>query len=315
MSNFKTKFIITCAPRTGSTMLRMMLNSHPEIVCHGEAITLKRPPNLGKKYQDYIGKTSQELAQIRAENPVNFLYSYIWNKEYYKANSKAVGLKLKYRQLQEEFKEVFQAILEDKEIRIIHLTRRNLLKRYLSNLLVTSGKTSTVILNSEESQLQRKLLKDYFYNRLADSGKTSTAILKPEESQLQQKLLKDEVSHPIANNDKKSTVILNSEESQLQPKIKVDVDKCIEDILSVQQTEAQFRKDFKQHKVFEVVYEELVMSNSKTLAQIMNFLEVDFINIQPVTQKVNSDNLEDIVENYTDLANHIKKTPYATYIQ
>ncbi|NES73345.1 MAG: sulfotransferase, partial [Okeania sp. SIO2D1] len=46
MSKFQTKFIITCAPRTGSTMLRMMLNSHPEIACHGEVIALKGEPNL-----------------------------------------------------------------------------------------------------------------------------------------------------------------------------------------------------------------------------------------------------------------------------
>ncbi|NEO54924.1 MAG: sulfotransferase [Okeania sp. SIO3B5] len=252
MSNSQTKFIITCAPRTGSTMLRMMLNSHPEIACYGEVMTLKGEPNLGKKHQNYIGKTSQELAQIRAENPANFLYNYIWNQEHYQDNCKAIGLKLKYRQLQEEFKDVFQAILDDKEIRIIHLTRRNLLKRYISNRLAASGKTSTVIFNSEKSQLQ--------------------------------------------------------------PKVTVDVDKCIEDILSVQQTEAQFRKEFKQHKIFEVAYEELVMSNSKILAKLMNFLEVDFINLQPVTEKVNSDSLEDIIENYDVVKNKLSQTKYATFI-
>lgn len=252
MNNFQTKFIITCAPRTGSTMLRMILNSHPEIACYGEVITLKGEPNLGKKYQDSIGKTSQELAQIRAENPVNFLYNYIWNQEYYQANSKAIGLKLKYRQLQEQFKDVFQAILDDKEIKIIHLTRRNLLKRYISNRLAASGKTSTVIFNSEESKLQ--------------------------------------------------------------PKITLDIDKCIEDILSVQQTEAQFRKCFKQHQVFEVTYEELVMSNSKIIAKLMSFLDVDFLNLQPVTEKVNSDNLEDIVENYDVVKNKLSKTKYATFL-
>ena len=47
----------------------------------------------------------------------------------------------------------------------------------------------------------------------------------------------------------------------------------------------------------------------------MNFLEVDFLNLQPVTKKVNSDSLEDIVENYADLVSYLQKTPYATYIQ
>ena len=160
MSKFQKKFIITCAPRTGSTMLRMMLNSHPGIACYGEVITLKGEPNLGKKFQDSIGKTSEELAEIRGNNPVNFLYNYIWNQDYYQADCKAIGLKIKYRQLQEQFKDVFQAILDDREIRIIHLTRKNLLKRYVSNRLSGSGKTSTVILNSEESKLQPKITVD-----------------------------------------------------------------------------------------------------------------------------------------------------------
>ncbi|NES03664.1 MAG: hypothetical protein F6K22_12910 [Okeania sp. SIO2F4] len=72
-------------------------------------------------------------------------------------------------------------------------------------------------------------------------------------------------------------------------------------------------------------YDAIVKNPENILPKIMKFigLEYDqsqlnyvyFINIQPVTEKVNSDNLEDIVENYTDLANHLKKTPYATYIQ
>ncbi len=247
MGNLQTRFIIICAPRTGSTMLRMMLNSHPKIVCYGEVITLGEP-NLGKKYQKFIGQTSQELAQIRAENPVNFLYNYIWNRE----DCQSIGLKLKYRQLKEEFQDVFQAILDDQEIKIIHLSRQNLLKRYVSNRLASSGRTSTVVFDSQDS--------------------------KP------------------------------------QPKVTVDVEKLMQDIVSVEETEAKFREDFKQHQVFEVTYEDLVVSNHEIMTKLLNFLDVELMDLQPVTKKVNSDRLEDVIENYDLVKNQLSQTKYATFL-
>jgi len=77
MDKNRQKFIITCAPRTGSTMLRMMLDSHPDIVCYGEVIAVKGNPNLGK-YGQKISKTVEELGRILSANPTDFLYNYVW---------------------------------------------------------------------------------------------------------------------------------------------------------------------------------------------------------------------------------------------
>jgi len=139
------KFIITCAPRTGSTMLRMMLDSHSDIVCHGEVIALKGTPNLGK-YAKVIAKTQEELNQLLAADPTRFLYEYVWGDP----NCSAIGCKIKYRQLEEQFPEVFKAILADKSIKIVHLRRKNLLKRHVSNRLAASQKTPTVILGKQQ---------------------------------------------------------------------------------------------------------------------------------------------------------------------
>jgi len=56
-----TKFIILCAARTGSTMLRELLDSHPEVCCYGEimasAVTPDRwdseAPNRRKLLEQY----------------------------------------------------------------------------------------------------------------------------------------------------------------------------------------------------------------------------------------------------------------------
>lgn len=151
----RQKFLITCAPRTGSTMLRMMLNSHPDIVCHGEVITVKGKPNLGK-YADTLAKTDEELAQLMAEDATRFLYDYVWGDP----NCSAIGCKIKYRQLEEQFPDLFKAVLTDKNIKIVHLKRRNLLKRYVSNRLAGSQKTPTVILERghQDDNAQQKIV-------------------------------------------------------------------------------------------------------------------------------------------------------------
>jgi len=122
-------------------MLRMMLDAHPDIRCYGEVITLKGAPNLGK-----CGKTQEELNQSLAADPIRFLYEHVWGG----AHHLAIGCKIKYRQLEEQFPGVLNAIQADKSIKIVHLRRKNLLKRYVSNQLAASQKTPTVILRGRE---------------------------------------------------------------------------------------------------------------------------------------------------------------------
>ncbi|MDJ0531198.1 MAG: sulfotransferase [Xenococcaceae cyanobacterium MO_207.B15] len=248
MNKVPSKFIITCAPRTGSTMLRMMLNSHPYIICHGEVISIKGKPNLGKEYQKKIAKTSDELATIRSQDPVKFLDEYVLNQE----NCEAVGVKIKYLQLEEQFKSIFQRIANDKTIYIIHLTRKNLLKRYISNKLAGAKKTPTVI-------------------------RDSTA-------------------------------------KKEQPKIAINLQSCLEDILSVKEAEIRFREHFKNHKLFEIVYEDILADKNNQMNKLQNFLGVNSIDLELQTVKVNSDNLEEVVENYQELVTTIKDTPYAQYL-
>lgn len=122
-------------------MLRMMLDSHPDIVCYGEVITPKGSPNLGK-YARAIAKSPEELGLLLASDATRFLYEYVWGDP----NCSAIGCKIKYRQLEEQFPELFKSVLADKNVKIIHLKRRNLLKRYVSNRLAASQKTPTVVL-------------------------------------------------------------------------------------------------------------------------------------------------------------------------
>jgi len=226
-------------------MLRMMLHSHPEITCYGEVITLKGSPNLGR-----CGKTKEELNQSLAADPVRFLYECVWGG----TNRPAIGCKIKYRQLEEQFPGVFDAILADKSIKIIHLRRKNLLKRYVSNRLAASQKTPTVILSKRQE---------------TNAG---------------------------------------------QQRITIDLDKCLADIEHIKKSEQDFIKYFADHSVFEVFYEDLTVPASPDLLEMQAFLGVKPISIQPKTVKVNSNKLEEVIENYEFIRNKLAGTVYGGYL-
>ena len=82
-------------------MLRMMLNSHPDIVCRGELFIARGSPNL-EKLADQFGETQADLDKLIKESPAGFLHQIVWN---YPAVA-AQGCKIKYRQLEELFPEL-----------------------------------------------------------------------------------------------------------------------------------------------------------------------------------------------------------------
>lgn len=101
------KFVIISDSRTGSTLLMQLLNSHPEIFAFGE---------------EFKNLKDSSCRQI-------------WDKIYRKRPKKIkwVGFKLFYfHPSSGNDREVWDLIKQDKEIVIIHLTRRNILRSYVS---------------------------------------------------------------------------------------------------------------------------------------------------------------------------------------
>lgn len=101
------KFVIVSDSRTGSTLLMQLLNSHPEIICFGEEF----------------------------KNLKGFTCGPIWSRIYRKRPSLVnwVGFKLFYRHPSSgKDREVWNLIEQDKEIVIVHLMRRNILRSYVS---------------------------------------------------------------------------------------------------------------------------------------------------------------------------------------
>lgn len=122
-----TKFIILGTARTGSNYLRGLLNSHMQIVAFGE---------LFRDY-DAIGWDFAHLPRSRASqwlfqnDPVQFLETRVFGN--FPKHIAAVGFKLFYYHAHSSTWEPVWTYLRDhKEIKVIHIKRKNFLKAYLS---------------------------------------------------------------------------------------------------------------------------------------------------------------------------------------
>ena len=152
----KTRFVIVNAPRTGSTMLRLMLNSHPDICCHGEVFTGDK-----KRLRSFVGLNmqvdsplKQMFLRMRNDAPARFLGDFV----FYAGAHLAAGFKIVYSVLESPlWEELFRAVLDDREIRIIHLKRKNRLKRYLSHYIANHVTGVNVVFSDKDRPVIPKL--------------------------------------------------------------------------------------------------------------------------------------------------------------
>jgi LPS sulfotransferase NodH len=137
MSSYRDNiYMITCPARTGSTMLVNLLRSHPDICSHGEIFS---PDKIVGITGTYLSKCRAEpefinrLSAERDRDPIKFLYKIALDLQ----GKKAVCFKLKHSELiLPEYKALRDEIVNDRDFRIIHLRRENLLRRYLSHYIV-----------------------------------------------------------------------------------------------------------------------------------------------------------------------------------
>ena len=132
------KFIILSSQRTGSGYLQECMNSHPDIACYGEILIgyggeyKKMPPLLLKRYRR-LRTLWQVLFSGALLMPGRTVRDVFCSDE--AIASKAVGFRVMYNQL-ERNPLAMRAVLEQESVHVIHLQRRNLLKKYASHVLM-----------------------------------------------------------------------------------------------------------------------------------------------------------------------------------
>lgn len=134
------KFVIVSAPRTGSTLLVKTLNSLDAICCHGELLA----PNHVRGYEDgaaliYMSKAEREsrmqgLLQERDADPVEFIDRAL------DTGAATAGFKVLYNAfLNPRWSDVIRHLQNQDNIRFIHLTRENALRRFISEQISGHG--------------------------------------------------------------------------------------------------------------------------------------------------------------------------------
>ncbi len=127
-----TPFLIVGHPRSGSTHLMSLLQSHPEIVCMHELLKLDGGKSLFERY--HLGNRKALLKQ-REEDIITFLNHAIFCK--HPKGIHAVGFKALYPFPREHEAErsyrnnAWSYLAQKKELKVIFLNR-NLLRSYLS---------------------------------------------------------------------------------------------------------------------------------------------------------------------------------------
>ncbi|MDT0650821.1 sulfotransferase [Autumnicola edwardsiae] len=131
------KYVIISRSRTGSTWLMTLLRYHPNLICEGEI------------FKHLRGKSCLQ----------------IWNEFFHKKPKriKQVGFKLFYNHPYDQDQDVWDIIEADRDIRIIHLTRRNYLRSYLSEKIGEKTKKWTESIHKPDNLLiqDKKVTLDY----------------------------------------------------------------------------------------------------------------------------------------------------------
>ncbi len=140
------KFVIICAARSGSTMLRYLLDSHPDIICHGEVLVGDGLQGLSSKWNlDQEAKI--ELKEMKRESPVDFFHQLFNSSQF-----ETIGLKYK---TDEYFDAKYAGFTEQIEsgtsIAVIHLRRKNILAQYISHQRILSRGAPMLELDSKNS--------------------------------------------------------------------------------------------------------------------------------------------------------------------
>ena len=123
--NYK-KFVIISDARTGSTLLMQLLNLHPDIIALGEEFKNLREKSCKEIWNDIFRKRPKEIQ---------------W-----------VGFKLFYfHPWQNQDQDVWDFIKADEEIIIIHLTRKNILRSFVSKQIGLKTRKWTENINRPHS--------------------------------------------------------------------------------------------------------------------------------------------------------------------
>lgn len=134
MSQPRTRFVVFCEARSGSTLLRLSLHGEDDVICHGEVLSRAWVNGLVPEQDPSWIKSPRPLAQtalnLRSTLPA-FFDRYIWNFD-----TQAVGFKIIFEDLfkSAQKNEILDTLDSYSDFRPALLYRKNHLASFVSRL-------------------------------------------------------------------------------------------------------------------------------------------------------------------------------------
>ena len=183
------KFCIIAQARSGSTLLRHALNSHPQICCHGEVLSRKWINGLIPKDDLSAEKSRKPIVEKLLEHRNSDISAFL-DHNIYSLHAPCVGFKIVYEDLymSDTSSEIID-YLRLNNILIIHLTRLNLLRAYASRVRmakfgvthsdVGSTKNNTEPIRIESQKFHNYSSNQHNYRNLTDSLFRKNIVTRP----------------------------------------------------------------------------------------------------------------------------------------
>ena len=124
------RFIVLGRSRTGSNLLRSLLNAHSKVEAYGEIF---RNPSRGAMDWDHIGNIQQsdQMHRLLINDPVKFIDTRVFRR--YPMEIQAVGFKIFYYHAHEgNWQAIWPYLQQQTSTRVIHMKRQNLLNTHVS---------------------------------------------------------------------------------------------------------------------------------------------------------------------------------------
>lgn len=272
------KFMILAEARTGSTMLVRALTSHPSIRCFGEVFN-KMVPFVAFGVDGYDNFSARERTR-RDRDFTSFLRERIYCSQ--PEEIRAVGFKTLYGQFW-GFRGLLEHLVDDAEIRVLHLKRRNIL-RMLVSLKMAQATGVWVEIGGSKFTLANLLRASRHPLRAA--SRLPRLLWPP-------KL----VRQPL----------------QKAPRIRVTVtkDELFKFIVKEKLTATHYDDRLGAHPKLTLFYEDLLTQREKVFNQVQSFLGVEPRPLAITLRRQNPEPLRDLLENYDHLYEAYRNTPHA----
>ncbi len=274
------QFIILCMARTGSRMLVQALNSHPDIRCFDEIFN-PRLPYVAYGVWEYYKRRVEDMA-LRSENPARFLDERIFCE--HPEGTQAVGFKAAYGHVS-EFPGVVEHLRDNRELHVIHLKRRNLL-RLLTSIKI--AEMTGVWFEGDSKAMLRKRL-------------TARNVLQA-------------ARHPRRAAARLYQLWRGPDRPDRAP-TKISVDEFKTFIDETHSRVSHFDSLFHTHPLITVHYEDLADRRQQVFDQVQKFLGVKTRPFTTTLRRQNPEPLNDLISNYDELYEAFRGGLYETFFE